>query len=88
MFEHDDDALETVALDEPMSLGESRFDVSFSSFVGSYISSFPGMSIPAHCRTHGCFPVPIENCYNYLVLYCRVWVVKNSITPSVYWNHH
>ena len=84
MFKHDDDALETVALDKAMSLGERSFDVSFSAFVGSHISSFPGMSVPTHCRTHGRFPVPIENCYNYLILYCRVWVVKNSIGTFVY----
>ena len=57
MFEHDDDALEAVTLDEPMSLGESSFDVSFSTFVGAHIPSSPGMSIPAHCRTHGRFVI-------------------------------
>ena len=84
MFEHDDDALETVTLDEPMSLGKSLFDVYFSAFVGAHIPSSPGMRIPAHCRTHGRFPVPIENIYDHLVLYCRAWIFQSSISWFVY----
>lgn len=88
MLENDDYTLETVALDETLSLGQRGFDLCFRAFVRSHIiASFPRMGIPAHRCTDWRLPVPIENGYNYLVLYCGVWIVDDSIGMLANRNH-